>query len=286
VGDLSENDACGKCPTCLRIARRQFSDVIELEKGDRASIGIEPLRDRIMGVIGYRPFEGERRVYIIDPADDLTWEAQAALLKTLEEPPPSAILILVTAYPDTLLPTVQSRCRRLRFGPLSEADVARVLSTRCDVEPARARVVAVASAGSVARALAVADDAGDVADDRDAALALVTAAAGGDAVTVRLKAAAGLAKHEKDRRGREAVSTRLALVSSLLRDMRVMLATAAGTAPAALANADLAGTLETLAPRFGAARLVDAFGAVDRAQSALERNASHKIVADWVALSL
>ena len=108
----------------------------------------------MLDVVGYRPFEAERRVYIIDPADELTDEAQDALLKTLEEPPPSAILILVTAYPDTLLPTIQSRCRRLRFGPLAEADVARVLVERAGVDRAAARVLAAASGGSVARALA------------------------------------------------------------------------------------------------------------------------------------
>ena len=74
----------------------------------------------MLEVIGYRPFEADRRVYIIDPADEMTVEAQDALLKTLEEPPSAAILVLITAYPDTLAPTIQSRCRRIRFGPLPE----------------------------------------------------------------------------------------------------------------------------------------------------------------------
>ena len=60
------------------------------------------LRERVLEVIGYRPFEADRRVFIIDPADEMTVEAQDALLKTLEEPPPAAILVLVTAYADTL----------------------------------------------------------------------------------------------------------------------------------------------------------------------------------------
>src|SRR5262249_32359587 len=104
--------------TCERIFRSQHSDVVMLDRGDEASIKIRALRERVLEVIGYRPFEAARRVYVIDPADDLTDEAQDALLKTLEEPPSAAILILVTAYPDMLHPTIQSRCRRLRFGPL------------------------------------------------------------------------------------------------------------------------------------------------------------------------
>ena len=113
-------DACGVCPTCQRIARGQHSDVVVIDQGDEASIKIKHLRERLLEVVGYRPFEARRRVFIIDPADEMTPEAQDALLKTLEEPPSSATLILVTAYPDTLRPTIQSRCRRLRFGSLAE----------------------------------------------------------------------------------------------------------------------------------------------------------------------
>src|SRR5437016_6567385 len=102
----TNGDACGKCPTCQRIARGQHSDVTELDNGDEASIKITPLRERILDVAGYRPFEAERRVYIIDPADRLTDQAQDALLKTLEEPPPAAILILITAFADSLVPTI------------------------------------------------------------------------------------------------------------------------------------------------------------------------------------
>src|SRR5439155_14938480 len=64
---------------------------------------------------GYRPFEGRRRVVIIDQADTMLAPAQSALLKVLEEPPPATVFILVTSRPDMLLPTVHLRCPRLRF---------------------------------------------------------------------------------------------------------------------------------------------------------------------------
>ena len=67
----------------------------------------------------YRPFEGRRRVVIVDEADAMVAAAQNALLKTLEEPPAASMFVLVTSRPDVLLPTVRSRCQRLRFGPLS-----------------------------------------------------------------------------------------------------------------------------------------------------------------------
>jgi DNA polymerase-3 subunit delta' len=249
-----------------------------------ASIKIDTLRDRVLHVIGYRPFEAERRVYIIDPAEEMGDPAQSALLKTLEEPPPATILILVSAYPDTLLPTVQSRCRRLRLASLSEHDVARVLAERCAVDRVKASTLAAVSGGSVSRALAMADDDGQLAEDRQAALALVTAAAGGrgSSVPARLKAATALTQHAQKRRAREALGTRLAVVASIVRDLGVIVV----GGPATIANTDFERELRGLASSFDLPRLSSGFAAVARAQADLDRSASPKIVADWVALTL
>ena len=270
---------CGTCPTCERIARGQHTDVTLIDKGDEASIKIKTIRERVLDVIGYRPFEARRRVFIIDPADELTIEAQDALLKTLEEPPTSAMIILVSAYPDTLLATIQSRCRRLRFGFLSDKEVTRVLAERAGVDPMRARLLAAEAGGSVSRALS--EEAADVEDDRDAAMGLLQAAAG-RALVPKLKAAAALASNESKRRDREALGARLSLVAALCRDLTALHAGAS----AALANADLADTLGELSRAFPSDRLVRAFDAIDRAHHALERNASPKIVADWLGATI
>ena len=277
-----DGDGCGTCVTCQRIARGQHSDVTIVTPGDEASIKIKMLRERVLDPIGYRPFEAERRVYIIDPADEVTAEGQDALLKTLEEPPPAAILVLVSAYADTLRPTVQSRCRRLRLGPLSERDVARILVERCEVDRARAGALAAVSGGSVARALAMADDDGDLAEDRGAALGLLSAAARSTNVLPRLKAAVALTQHAKSRRAREAVGTRLAIAASLLRDLGAL---AAGESRG-LANADLTADLRALAPSFALPRVSAGFDTLTRAQEHLDRSASPKVVADWVALMI
>jgi DNA polymerase III subunit delta' len=262
-----DGDACGACSTCQRIARGQHSDVTVVTPGDLASIGIKVLRQRVLDAVGYRPFEAARRIYIIDPADLLTDEAQDALLKTLEEPPTGAVLVLVSAYPDTLRPTVQSRCRRLRLGVLSERDVARVLVERCDVDRAKADALAAASGGSVSRALALSGDEGHLAEDREAALAVLTAAAvRGPNVAGRLKAAAALVQHGSKRRDREAIGARLSVAATLVRDLER--------------------ALRGLAGAFDLPRLSAGFAAIGKAQADLDRSASPKIVADWLALAL
>ena len=275
-----DGDACGVCPTCERIAAGRHSDVTYLDKGDEASIKIDALRARVLSVIGYRPFEAERRVFIIDPADDMVEQAQDALLKTLEEPPSAATIILVTAYPDTLPPTIQSRCRRLRFGPLTEADVARVLVERCGVARSEAAQLATAAGGSVSQALA--EKVGELGDDRRAALELLLAASRDGNVGGRLKAATVLVQHESDRRDREALGARFNVAASLLRDLGVI---ASGTA-APLANADLESDLRSLARAYDLRRVAASFATITQALRALDRNASPKIVADWTAVTL
>lgn len=276
----ADGDACGQCAVCRRIAAGTFSDVVRVDRGDRVSIGIDALRDQVLSPVGYRPFEGRRRVFLVDEADEMTVQAQDALLKTLEEPPPSAVLILVTAYPDSLLATLRSRCRRVRFGPLADDDVARLLTgPMCGLEPTEARHRAMLAGGSVRRALDA--DGRQFVDDRDAALGLLTAVADKH-LPQRLKAAASFSQVDKKRRAREAAASRLAALSSLLRDLLAI--DVGGTAAAT--NSELTAALEPLVPRFPVDRVIRAFAAVRKAEADLDRNASPKIVADWLAVTL
>src|SRR2546430_9178246 len=146
-----DGGACGACTACARIARGVHPDVSIVEPEDSGAIKIEQVRD-VVDRAAYRPFEGRRRVVIIDNADALVAAAQNALLKTLEEPPPSSVFFLITSRPDMLLPTVVSRCPRLRFRPLSSEDVARALANVGHTEVS-ARAVAATAGGSIGRAL-------------------------------------------------------------------------------------------------------------------------------------
>jgi len=255
-------EACGVCASCKRIARGVHADILVIEPGDSGSIKVDQVREAIDRA-AYRPFEGKRRLVVVDEADAMIPEAQNALLKTLEEPPPSSVFVLITSRPDVLLPTVRSRCQRLRFGPLAPADVAAVLMRDHAIDAAAAHAAAAASDGSIGRALESSGDDVNESDPRrrlDGARALV--AGGAD---------------------RDGLSRRLLALASLIRDLGLLHSRADERA---LANADLKPRLQGLLRSYDGDRTLRAFATVDRALWALDRNASPKIVADWLALNI
>lgn len=275
--DASGNDACGACGPCKRIARGVHADVLVIEPGDTGAIKIEQVRD-VVDRAGYRPFEGRRRVVIIDGADALGLPAQDAILKTLEEPRPASVFVLITDRPDVLLPTVRSRCQRLRFGPLTPGDVAALLMRDAGMPAAEAHAAAAASGGSIGRALAGARD--GAMEAREVAARLLQGVAATHDPRRRLDGAKLLTGGASDR---DELSRRLLALSSLIRDLGLLGARADDRT---LANADLKPKLQALLRSYDGDRALQAYAAVDRALDALGRNASPKIVADWLVLNL
>ena len=194
-------------------------DVVALEPGETGVIKIEPTRE-VIDKAAYRPFEGRRRVVVIVPADALNAEAQNALLKTLEEPPSASTFVLVTARPDVLLPTVRSRCQRVRFGRLSEAEVASVLVARHGYGPAEAHAAAAAADGSVGQALEGGSD--EFAAARDAAVQVLAGVVAEPSPAARLRLAKALMNGAVGRTERDALGRRLRALSSLVRDLGVL----------------------------------------------------------------
>ena len=282
-------DSCGTCPTCRRIAAQRFSELIVLAPDEGGAIKIDAVRT-MLGRVEFRPFEGRRRVVVIDQADQLMAPAQNALLKTLEEPSRSTCFVLVTARPDVLLPTVRSRCPQVRFGPLSAAEIATALVRDHGVAPDEAAIAASMAGGGLARALS--DEAADYAAHRTVAERVLAAVARGPDPARRLEAARWLSERGegvKVRRGssaatdRAVVGERLAAMAALLRDVGVLASRAESRW---LSNADRERALAALAAGFDVRRLVRAFSAVDEARQALERNVSPKTVSDWLAFQL
>jgi DNA polymerase III subunit delta' len=139
---------------------------------------VETVRERVIGAAAYRPFEGERRVFVIAAAEVMAEESQNALLKTLEEPAPYAHLILTTAEPEALLETVRSRCRPVRFAPLAPESVEALLAERAPASSSEERRAAARlSAGNSERAVALCSPPGR--ELRDVVVATARAARAG-----------------------------------------------------------------------------------------------------------
>jgi DNA polymerase III subunit delta' len=117
---------------------------------------VEEVREQVIRSASYRPFEGERRVFVIEAAEALRDESQNALLKTLEEPPEFAHLILLSSEPELLLETVASRCQAVDFAPLPTAAVEAALAGEGEEIAAAARL----AGGDVERARLLLSDAG------------------------------------------------------------------------------------------------------------------------------
>ena len=272
-------DACGACRACDRIARGMHVDVIALQPDDRASIKIDVVRD-VLTRTAYRPFEGKRRVVLIRDADTLEHAAQNSLLKSLEEPPPGTMFVLTTAVPGSLLTTVRSRCMRLGFGRLTASEVAAALVRDHGQGEAEARDTAPRADGSLGQALALSNT--ELAALRDLAMLLLRQASGPDPQP-RLQAAVavvgGLSKKEE----RADLTAVLRMAGSMLRDIEAI---NAGADERVLANPTMAAALSSMAGAYGGERAGNAFGAIDRALAALERNAGTKVVAEWLAVQL
>jgi DNA polymerase-3 subunit delta' len=149
-----ETDACDECSACTRIEQGSHSDVRLIgPEGPGGQVKAEAVR-QVVTESPFRPFEGKIRVYIFKDADRMNPTAANTLLKTLEEPPPCTILVLLTANQAAMLPTLLSRCQKIRFLPLSPGDIADLLVKEHDVARDQAHLAAAVSGGNVSKALA------------------------------------------------------------------------------------------------------------------------------------
>jgi len=161
-----EPEPCGACESCRLLASGNHPDFHLIHRGlhrqhpDRTireskglSLVVDVVRHFLIEPAQTSPSLGRRRVFVVRDAERLNEAAQNALLKTLEEPPPSVTLVLVTASAGRLLPTIRSRCQLISFDPLPTAFIADELSRQLDVPPEDARALAELSGGRLGVAL-------------------------------------------------------------------------------------------------------------------------------------
>lgn len=150
---------CGQCPSCQKMAKDIHPDLISLGPSGKArQIKMEDIQN-LRAQMAFRPFEGRIKVFIIREADRLSQDSGNALLKTLEEPPPDSLLILTSASEAELMPTILSRCLRLRLPPLPRALILDALADKRDLSGPRASLLAALAAGALGPALNLDPDA-------------------------------------------------------------------------------------------------------------------------------
>ncbi len=159
----SEQQPCGECPSCQKILAGKHADVREIELGKdagegkiRTEISIEDVRD-LQHAANLPPFEGKCKVFIINGAEWLSVEAANCLLKTLEEPVPGVVFILLSVNEQLLLSTVVSRCQRIEVAPLPTGEIESALIEKYGVPPDKARLLAKLSHGCLGWAIVSTD---------------------------------------------------------------------------------------------------------------------------------
>lgn len=163
----SDIPPCGTCRTCLRISEGKYTDVIMINKNsgrdpkDRrkgTEVSIDTIREFLQKGANLPPYEGKYKIFIIEDADLMSIEAANCLLKTLEEPPPHVVIILLTADEKALLPTVISRCQRFELKPVSVADTEKRLFLKAGIAPEKIRLLSRLAKGCLGWALEASED--------------------------------------------------------------------------------------------------------------------------------
>jgi DNA polymerase-3 subunit delta' len=242
-------EACGRCGACRRASKLNipksekkddFKQVFFSEHPDigvvvpfNKNILVDAVRD-LEREANYRPYEAAARYFLIDEADKMNDAASNALLKTLEEPPQSSHIILVTSRPDSLLQTIRSRCQVIRFAPVPDKDIEAHLAADGKFAPDDARLVSKLSGGSVGRALSIEPD--DFRSRRQRMMDVL------DSILVHPDRAALLAASERlaDAKNKENFEADLGTLESLIHDVWTLKLFGG---PERLTNSDLANHL-------------------------------------------
>ena len=275
--ERQEQNACGACRSCRMTARASHPDLLEIgfiPMKDRPNelrkvIVVEQIRE-LTHLAGLAPREGRYRIFIIDPADRMNLESQNSLLKTLEEPPGRAVLMLVASRQHLLLPTVRSRCIAVGLSTLRTEELTRLLQQR-GMAPEEAAARAALASGRVGKALAL--DLEELRERRDELVRMLETLAAGREALAKLPdmATAFSGKDEAT------LLESLDLFQGLLRDA---VRTGAGGDRSTLVHADLAKRVAELGDRLGPARAAALVQGADRVRGYLRFNTNRTLIAE------
>ena len=145
-------EPCGECHSCIQAKSGNQPDIIFVSHDKPNSIGVEDIRAQINNDIGIKPYSSPRKVYIMNEGEKMTVQAQNALLKTLEEPPEYAVILILTANVESLLPTILSRCVVLNMKPVPDHKVKKYLMEELEIPDYKANICVAFARGNIGKA--------------------------------------------------------------------------------------------------------------------------------------
>lgn len=267
-----DGTGCGNCNACRKVDHHNHPDLHILE-ADGASIKIEQIRG-LQKELSYRPLEAPKKVCLIDGADKLNPAAGNSLLKTLEEPIGSALLILITSRPEVVLSTIRSRCQRLPFVRLPQERLQQVLLERLGVDETQGHILTALSEGSFKKALG--KDRELFIDKRRVLLKSLTALSPGSIVPLF-----ELSRELSEQK--EQLPEILEILQAFYRDLLLF---RHGWPEADLVNIDLIDKIRRIAGRETVPSLLRKLDVISDSRRQLERNVNRQLAMDVLLMHL
>ena len=290
----NSGESCGVCAVCSRVDAFAIPEPTDKNRDDfkrvffgghsdvgkivahRRTIAVDAIRD-LEKHAHYLPYEANARFFIIDGADKMNDESSNALLKTLEEPAATSYIFLITSRPDSLLPTIRSRCQTLRFAPIAIEDVERFLINERAFSHDEAKLAARLSRGSIGRAVSI--NVEKFRTSREKMFNVVTNAieTGDRAAMLRV------AEEMNDAKNKDLFEENLDILQSLIHDVWTLGVSSDTTR---VLNTDLADRLALLADNARAFDLPAWLTAIDKIRENLVVNINKKIAADALFMEM
>ena len=151
-----DGDACGKCRSCKQALSGNHPDIIRVTHEKPNTISVDDIREQVNNDIVIKPYSSKYKIYIIPEADLMTVQAQNALLKTIEEPPEYAVIMLLTENAETLLPTIRSRCVMMKLRNIKDQLVKKYLMEQMEIPDYKADVCVAFAQGNMGKAIMLA----------------------------------------------------------------------------------------------------------------------------------
>ena len=145
-------EPCQECHSCKQAQSSNHPDIIFISHEKPGTIGVEDIRRQINSDVAIKPYSGPRKIYIMNEGEKMTVQTQNALLKTLEEPPEYAVILILTTNVDSLLPTILSRCVVLNMKPVRDDQIKRFLMENMEVPDYKANICVAFARGNLGKA--------------------------------------------------------------------------------------------------------------------------------------